>query len=226
MPVDALTATIIAGDVPAAEALLREHPRLSLGHDGRGIPVLLLATYHGQAEIAALIRAARQRLGNPLEVHEAAAAGEPSELAAALRAAPVLRNTWTADGFTALHLAAFFGRTENVRLLLEQGADPRAVAHNPSRVQPLHSAAAASAFEIARLLVAAGADARAVQEGGWTPLHAAAANGHEPLARLLLEAGADAHAQLDDGRTPVDLARQRKHESIAALLESVRAQTG
>jgi hypothetical protein len=32
----------------------------------------------------------------------------------------------SADGFTALHLAALFGRTDVVRLLLARGADPRA----------------------------------------------------------------------------------------------------
>ena len=46
----------------------------------------------------------------------------------------------SADGFTALHLAAFFGRPEAVRLLLDRGADPNRWATGEPPVQPLHSA--------------------------------------------------------------------------------------
>ena len=48
----------------------------------------------------------------------------------------------TPDGFTPLHLAAFFGAPRVAALLLEHGADAGATADNPMRVQPLHSAAA------------------------------------------------------------------------------------
>lgn len=220
MPLDSLTAAIVAGDTDTVRSLLAQHSGIARGHDDHGVPVLLVACYHRQAEIVALLRDARLRRGEPLDVHEAAAVGDADELAAALRAAPLLHGTWTADGFTALHLAAFFGKTENVRLLLAEGADPGTVARNPSRVQPLHSAAAARELEIARLLVAAGADVNARQQGGWTPLHAAAAHGDESLARLLLEHGAEPGVANDAGRTPVDLARENGHETVAVLVES------
>jgi ankyrin repeat protein len=220
MPLDSLTAAIVAGDADTVRTLLAQHAGIARTHDAHGVPVLLVACYHRQAEIVGLLRDARQRRGEPLDVHEAAAVGDPDELAAALRAAPLLQGTWSADGFTALHLAAFFGKTENVRLLLAEGADPRAVARNPSCVQPLHSAAAARELEIARLLVAAGADVNARQQGGWTPLHAAAAHGDEPLARLLLAHGAEPGVANELGRTPSDLARENDHEALARLVES------
>lgn len=220
MPIDSLTAAIVAGDADTVRALLGEHARIARSHDAHGISVLLVACYHRQLEIVELLRAARRQLQEPLDLHEAAAVGDPAELEAALRAAPLLHGTWSADGFTALHLAAFFGRLENVRVLLRDGADVCAVARNPSRVQPLHSAAAGRELEIARLLIQAGADVNAVQEGGWTPLHAAAAHGDEPLVRLLLGAGARAAVSNDDGRTPAALARQNGHEAVALLVEA------
>ena len=41
---------------------------------------------------------------------------------------PATANSWSPDGFTALHLAIFGGSEEAVRLLLERGADPNALA--------------------------------------------------------------------------------------------------
>ena len=62
------------------------------------------------------------------------------------------------DGFTPLHLAAFFGGAEAVRAILARGADPDADADNPLGVRPIHSAAAVGDIESVRALLEAGAD--------------------------------------------------------------------
>jgi ankyrin repeat protein len=122
------------------------------------------------------------------------------------------------DGFTALHLTAFFGHPDIARLLVERGADTNAVARNPMQVMPLHSAAAARQLEIAELLVDHGADVNASQERGFTPLHEAAQNGDVELARLLLERGADREPAAEDGRRAADFASAGGHEEVLALL--------
>lgn len=158
---------------------------------------------------------------NPeLDVFEAATFGRTERLGELLDADLSLARAFSADGFTPLQLASFFEQPAAVRLLLERGADPNAVATNPMRVQAIHSAAAASSAEIVGLLLAAGADANARQEGGFTPIHAAAQNGDEATARLLLDHGADVEATTGDGRTPVDLARERGHEAVVNLLQA------
>ena len=122
-------------------------------------------------------------------------------------AEPQLARNWSADGFTPLHYAAFFGQEEAAKILLERGAEVEVVARNESiRVTPLHSAAAGSHAGIVKLLLEAGADPNASQDGGFTPLHSAAQNDDRESVEALLAAGADPARPADDGRTPAELA--------------------
>ena len=110
------------------------------------------------------------------------------------------------DGFTPLHLASYFGQLEATRTLLAGGAQPNAVAENPTRVQPLHSAMPGGHLEICELLLQAGAVVNTAQAGGWTPLMAAARRGSVPIVERLLRAGADVSMAADNGQTARDLA--------------------
>ena len=129
--------------------------------------------------------------GPELDVHEAAAVGDVDRLRDLTDADPQLVRAVASDGFTPLHLAAFFARPRAVRLLLDRGADPGAVAVNEMRVTPLHSAAAAGDRESMRMLLEAGADPNARQQGGFTALHAAEALGDREMAEMLLASGAE-----------------------------------
>jgi uncharacterized protein len=127
-----------------------------------------------------------------LDGFEAAAVGRTARLRELLDAEPGLVDGWSADGFTPLHLAAYFGHVEGVRLLLERGADVGAVSRNPLAVQPLNSTAASrepARVDVARLLLDAGADPNGELEGGFRPLDAAAQSGDEALVALLRERG-------------------------------------
>jgi ankyrin repeat protein len=159
--------------------------------------------------------------GSELDVSEAAAIGADDRLQQLLGEDAGAAARRSPDGFTPLHLAAFFGNEQAVRLLLAAGADVSVAADNPSHVLPLHSAVARDNASIANLLVEAGADVRAKQEGGWTPLHAAAKDGSSEIVDLLLQHGADPREPNDDGRTPVDLAAEAGHE---AVLDRLRAE--
>jgi uncharacterized protein len=166
--------------------------------DEQGLSPALRTLYRGETT------AAKSLLPDDPNVFETAAFGREERLEELIESDPGLARAFSGDGFTALHLAAFFGHAEAVRLLLDHGADPNAVATSAQigPVQPLHSAAATGRLECARLLLARGADVNARQGGGLTALHAAAASSDTELARLLLAAGADATARADDGREP------------------------
>ena len=101
---------------------------------------LLAAVYRDdQARVEAILEE-----GPELDIFEAAAVGRTDRVERLLDADPGRVSAWTEDGFTPLHLAAFFRRPETARLLVERGALIDVVARNEElQVTPLQSAAAA-----------------------------------------------------------------------------------
>jgi uncharacterized protein len=177
---------------------------------------LLEALYRGEGgRVAELLASDRE-----LDVFEAAAVGQTDRLRELLDGDPDLAAAWAEDGFTPLHLAAFFRHPDAARLLVEGGAPIDVVARNEGiAVTPLQSAVTAGEEETAALLLARGADPNFRHGGGFTPLHAAAHHGNERLVELLLAHGADRGLADDEGRTPAAHARQAGHEALAARLE-------
>jgi ankyrin repeat protein len=199
---DELFSAIAEGDVDRVHALLEAEPSLASARDHEGVSALMRARYRLDRE---MVEAVRARAGD-LDVFEAATFGDGARLGTLLGEDPSAATSRSADGFTPLHLAAFFGQPAAARMLLDAGAEVDARGTGWMTGTPLHSAASASHDDVAVLLLRAGADPNARQEGGWTPLHAAAANGDVSLIEALLSAGADPAVPNDDGRTPMDLA--------------------
>jgi len=214
---DDLIAAVKAGDAARVGALLEVDPALANARDPSGVSAILLARYRSDRATTDALLAADP----DLDVFEAAALGYADRLGEDLRSDPSAAVEVSPDGFTALHLAAYFGKGEAARLLLDAGADPNAVSVNAMRVQPLHSAAAGGHREVCRILLAAGADVNATQRDGYAPIHAAAQHGDDELVELFLSAGADASARVADGSTPADLADAAGHPDVATRLRAV-----
>ncbi|MCI0671053.1 MAG: ankyrin repeat domain-containing protein [Myxococcaceae bacterium] len=211
---DAVVQAVLEGDAARLATLLREEPARAHARDAQGVSALLLALYRRREDMAALLRHAA------LDVFEAAALGDDARLQALLEKEPAQARTLSADGFTALHLAAFFGQPGAVQGLLQRGAEPGVAAQNAMRVQPLHAAVSGASLAVTELLLAAGALPDARQQGGWTPLHSAAQQGRVDLVRALLAAGADPRLTNDEGVTAAQLARDRGHTEVMELLVS------
>lgn len=208
-----------AGNAARVRQMLEKDPALAAARAESGESAVTLSVYYGKEDVLQLLL----ERGAPLDVFEAAAAGVRARVEELAAGDASLVSTFSHDGFTPLHLAAFFGRIPVVELLLSHAAPVNDISRNPSELRPLHSAVAHRqpqvALEISRALIAAGADVNAMQHGGWTPLHAAALHGNVPLVRLLLEAGANPAAKNDTGQTPAALAKTKNHKEVIALLE-------
>jgi ankyrin repeat protein len=171
--------------------------------------------YRGQRDLAELIASKKKTL----DIFEAASLGNLSRLKDKLSNGQDV-NSYSSDGFTALHFACFFGQPEAARLLVEAGAKVDAVASNPTKVMPLHSAASSRNLEAARLLLERGAPVNARQQSGWVAIHAAAQNGDRSMVELLLRHQANPRIVNDAGKTPAAVAREKGHEEVVFLLET------
>jgi uncharacterized protein len=188
------------------------------GWPGRAaVSALLHARYRGHREVLDALLAADPEM----DVFDAAALGHIDRLRERLVEDPGQATAQAADGFTALHLAAFFGKAVAARVLIDAGADVSAYGANDFANQPLHAAAAGRHVEVCRLLLAAGADVNATQHGGYAPLHEAAGSGDVELAELFLSARADLAARTDGGRTPAEVAEVAGHVDVARRLRDV-----
>lgn len=216
---DELIAAVQAGDDTLVADLVSADPSLANARDASGVSVILLSRYRSDRAVTDALLAADP----DLDVFEAAALGYADRLTEHLEVDLGAAQALSADGFTALHLAAFFGKAETARRLLDVGADVDAVSQNAMRVHPLHSAAAGRHHEVCRVLLTAGADVNAVQRDGYAPIHAAAQHGDDELVELFLSAGADPAARIADGSTPADLAEAAGHPDVAKRLREVAA---
>jgi len=199
--------------------LLQQDAALVNASNQRGETAMLMAAYYRSQEIKELLLES----GAELNLFEAAAIGNTERITELLRESPELIASWNTDGFTALGLAAHFGKEEAVKLLLEQGAEIDVKSQDGKlNNTALHAAIAGNHDHVVRLLLKQGADINARCEGeyrrGFTPLHVAAYFGREAVIQWLLEAGADQTMKTEQGQTAYDLAIARAYPNSARWL--------
>ncbi len=201
------------GDTRRAMELLAEDPALATARADSGETPLMTALYRGHhALVEALVAG-----GVALDVFAAAAVGKMDALETALQN-PGAVNSFAYDGWTPLHLAAFFGQRAAAERLLAAGADLTAISRNALHNTPLHAAVAGGHVDVSLLLIESGADVNVSDAGGHTPFHIAAEAGYVPVVKALIARGADAHAVDAEDRTPLSRAAARGHTEIVDLV--------
>jgi len=209
-------AAIRAGDAGKVTGMIDADPSLLKAVDENGLSAFTVARYSRQNGIAQML----QERGAELDICAAAMAGALARVVELLAEDRTVTANYSHDGWTPLHLAAFFGHKEAAEALLANGADVHARSRNAMQNTPLHAGASGRHIDVIAVLLAHGADVNARQQGGWTALHAAAQNGDVEMASLLLAHGADREARADNNQTPLDLAMTKGHQALSELLDT------
>jgi len=205
---------IKAGEFDRVKAMVSAEPALIDARSRTGDSAILTAVYHRQKEIVNLLVAR----GAMMTLFEACAAGELERVERLVAADSQSVAAYSADGWTPLHLAAFFGHIRIAELLLANDADVAARSRNNNGNTPLHAALAGNHKMVAGLLIGRGGDVNATDAAGWRPLHLAAANNNLDAIKALVAQGADVGAGNGEGRTALSLAQESNHRETAAFL--------
>ncbi len=204
------------GETEKVSAAVAADPGLVHARTEQGTSALLFARYNNRQEMVD----AFLKLKPQLDIFEAAALNKRNRVAELVSLDHGLAKAFSADGFTALHLACFFGHPNIAEMLLRYGADPNAHSRNSMSVAPIHSAAAGRKQRAVEWLVEYGADVNAAQHGGWTALHEAVNQGNMDMVRYLIEKGAEATKKNDQGVAAVDIAKEKGHQEVLAALKA------
>jgi uncharacterized protein len=205
---------IQAGDRSRVRALIAERPELLQARRPDGATPILFAKYVGQTAVLQELVSASPSLS----AFEAAAVGLLPALERAVTETPSVLQGFSEDGWTALHLACFFGHQPCVTMLLARGADLEATSRNMLKNRPLHAAAGGRHTAVCAELLRHGAHADAQQQGGYTALHSAAQHGNEALVDALLSAGASPRRPDGQGKDAAQHAEDKGHGALAVRL--------
>ena len=119
-------------------------------------------------------------------------------------------------GCCPLHIAAKYGSSSCVRLLLQACANKELEAQRG--LTPLHFAAQNGHMEVIRFLIEAGSDKDKADNSGSTPLAFAAFYGHMGVVRFLIEAGSDKDKADNCGSTPLHFAALNGYQEMVRFL--------
>lgn len=165
---------IDAGDAAGLQALIAQQPDVLTTRDESGVSPLMHTAYRGRGLVFELLAA--HGANDPWD---RILLGDSDGLPAP--------DSWSPDGFTPLHIAAFAKNNAATEALLDAGADPNVFATASfARVTPLGTCGFVGATEVARTLMRRGANSTLAEVEGATPLADAFQNGHRDLVALLV----------------------------------------
>ena len=148
------------------------------------------------------------------------------------------------EGTTPLMRAARAGDAAVMRLLLEQGANPKLTTKDGNTALMLAAGVGyrdkntkgteTDALEAVKVALAAGLDLHQKNSRDETPLHGAAFRGADTIVQFLVDQGADLNAVSRQGFTPLDMALGKSvtsqlpvpHDSTVTLLKKLGAREG
>ncbi|CAM9644189.1 unnamed protein product [Chrysoparadoxa australica] len=153
---------------------------------------------------------------NVHDMHKAAKMGNTDFLAEYFAAGDMDVDVLDSDSWTALHLAAYWGRADAAHFLVKSGANVSIT--DTSGFTPLHWAAAQGHAGIVTLLLDAGADPKARDERGENPIMMAINGSHPECIKTLLDQDFNVNAHCNKGKTALQKAWAKGLDDIARML--------
>ncbi|KAI3799933.1 hypothetical protein L1987_35239 [Smallanthus sonchifolius] len=127
---------------------------------------------------------------------------------------------WVEKGWSELHVAVAFDRTDEVSRLVKLGKHWTLDCKDREGRTPLYLAASKGYERCVRLLAGAGATVDAKRNDGCTALYRAAAKGNRRMVKVLVDLGADPSIVADDRhRSAIDVARDEGYNEVVEILE-------
>lgn len=175
-----------------------------------GLTPLHLASYSGEENVVRLllnsqgvqVDAPSTNLGlNP--VHLACRGGHRTVVGLLLSRSSELLEGRDKEGRTGLHIAAVYGHTPMIEILLGQGAEIDAT----DKVRIYKKKNSNGVFQGLEIL-----------QENWTPLHCAAKAGYLEVVKLLVESGASPLAKTGKGLYPIWYAAAENHNHVLSYL--------
>jgi 26S proteasome non-ATPase regulatory subunit 10 len=144
-------------------------------------------------------------------------------LGAPLSAKATLLHSWTP-----LHVAAFKGNAEMVKVICEEAAKHSFSVDEKDDIgcTPLRLACHSGFLDCVALLISNGADVNSSANDGSTSLHVAASAGKLEVCRTLLDNGAAVEPVDNSGTYPLQLAKKAAHNYVCKLLIDRGARVG
>jgi ankyrin repeat protein len=208
--------SVKAKDATKVKELLDRDANLVHSKTENGDSAVIIAVYYGAHEVLEILLTQEPELN----IFEAAALGNADKIKEIVTTDPGQVNSFSHDGWTALHLASFFGHPEAADLLVKNNAFINPRTKNSMNNLPIHAAAASRKIEIVEMLLNQGADVNEKQQGGFTPLHEAAITGNLEMVQLCLKHSVDKNIKNDKGETALTLASSKEHHHVVEFLQN------
>jgi len=200
---DDIFKAINVADAVALKKILENDPSLASARSNDGLSVVLFSLYIGKQDLAEIILSFEPEL----DLFDLSALGGVAQISHLLATDVKAVHEYSGDGFSALHLACYFGQADVAKLLLENGAEIDKITMNGSDLRPLQSAVASCHLDVVKVLLKFKPDIDVQMFGGFTALMSATALGDEEMIELLINHGADQGLKADDGRSATDFAK-------------------
>ncbi|WP_341811169.1 ankyrin repeat domain-containing protein [Wolbachia endosymbiont (group A) of Oxytorus armatus] len=218
---EGLLTAVQDGNLNEAEGLVSRNANVNTRDKYSWTP-LHWAAYKGHLEVAeflvkkgADVNAASENLYGSRPIH-IAIENNNKNIIEFLLSKEVGVNDTDKQGYTPLHYAAWRGRLEVARFLIEKGADINAADTSTAGKKPIHVAAENNSESVIEFLLEKGVSVDEADKNGWTPLHYAARFGQPEVAKFLIEKGADinvADASIA-GKRPIHVATEENNKDI------------